>query len=118
MALVGYSFPHSLHTSAFILAIVTPHSSLRSYCTACIRITVFQQCLNRPMLPTERSLRIAFHLDFPELGLAGVEIEETISQRTADAEHELECFRGLNRPDDTCKHADHACLLAGSHQSG
>src|SRR5262249_60357960 len=105
MAFVGYSFPHSRHTSAFILAIVAPPSSLRSYCTACIRIPVVEQFGNGRMLTTERALRIALHLYFPELGLAGVEIEETISQRTADAEHELDSFRGANRADARRQHA-------------
>src|SRR5262245_5251675 len=116
MAFVGYSFPHSLQTSAFILAIVTPPSSLRSYCTACVRITVVKQFGNRWMLTTEGALWIPLHLDFPELGLAGVEIEEAISQRTTNPENELECFRGLDRPDDTREHADHSSLLAGSYQ--
>src|SRR5262245_33463619 len=68
------------------------------------------------MLTTERALRIPLHLDFPELRLAGIKIEKAISQRSADPEHELERFRGLDRPDDTCEYADHASLLAGSYQ--
>src|SRR5512134_1966645 len=118
MAFVGYSFPHSRHTSAFILAMVTPPSSrqeLRPYGTACKRIAVVEQFGNRRVRPAERTVGIAFHFDFPELRLARVKIEQSIGQGPADPQYELERLRRLNRPDNTRKHPDDSSLLAGGH---
>src|SRR5690242_1650410 len=83
-----------------------------------MRVTVVEKFGNRGMLATERTLRVPFDLDLPEVRVPGVEIQQAIRQRTPDSENQFQRLSGLNRSYDTRQHPDDTSLLARGDQAG
>ena len=70
------------------------------------------------MLAADRTRRIPAHLEFAELHLQSVEMNQPPDQRLADADDQLHRFDGLHHADDSRQHAEHAAFGAARHHPG
>src|SRR6476620_11520568 len=107
MAWVGYSFPHSRQTSAFIFFMASPQR--RDHRTGSPRLSarygrlgrgglqvtglrlVLEQLRNRRPFPAELAVRVPADLDLAKGRAPGVEVEHPVRQGLADLQDQLEC---------------------------
>ena len=69
------------------------------------------------MFPAQRTLRAFCYLDLTKTACLCIVVKESIGDRRSNANDQLEHFCGLDGPDYTGKHANHAGFLATGHNS-
>src|SRR5579862_7344893 len=79
-------------------------------------VVVYQLCDGR-MGAADRAIGIFAQLEFAEFHAESVNQQEATDERIADAQNQLDDFRGLHDADQTGKNAEHSAFGAGGNES-